>query len=146
MKFLIILPLLNLCTVFNLFAQTAVPENHVTKSVFDAITFNGVTIEQIEQTQGEASLVSSLLGTSSQTSTHFSSSFFFGANSISFRLSSKTMNLGVTPAYVTGLEIQDTSWAMNIQGVDIRVGMHFNEVEELLVGNNIFKRFKACPE
>jgi hypothetical protein len=146
MKFLIILPLLNLFTVFNLLAQTAVPENHVTKIVFDAITFNGVTIEQIEQTQGELSAVSSLLGTPTSTNIHtdfMQIVYYYNNNYFSYTTAYNTMD-GVTLGSIGNLEIQDTSWAMNIQGVDIRVGMHFNEVEELLVGNNILSELKLA--
>lgn len=65
------------------------------------------------------------------------STFTFGQNIISYSYAEQTKDHGTIPGKANGISIRDTNWDMQIQGVQLRVGMHHSEVEELLIGNGV---------
>lgn len=116
--------------------------NVLPNQVFDAITFNGYTIEQLRLTQGDADAVTNLLGSPTHINDGlYSIGFEYGQNGFSFRRPQQT-SLGFVPGYISVVFINNHHWPMVIQGAEVRVGMSVAELEELLIGAGVVQELK----
>jgi hypothetical protein len=102
--------------------------NMISCSEYETITYNGLTIAQIEATDGEASQVQQLWGnyTSVETMDIVAiAKYYYNGNRISFRESE-----------LTGISIQEPNWPITILGKNINVGDTFTELQQRF-GNNL---------
>ena len=91
--------------------------NHLTCDDYEAITFNGKTIEQINATNADPQNVQQLLGNYSSVNElgeNRSRTLYYGENRIGFTYDVQT--------YVTRITITNDQWPVVIQGNTVKVG------------------------
>ncbi|MGM0587839.1 MAG: hypothetical protein ACQETE_05470 [Bacteroidota bacterium] len=92
--------------------------NYITEAQYHAVTFNGITISQLNATNGQSQALQQLLGnTSSVKDGQFTKTFIWGSNKIHFRYDKEDTN-----GKITRLEIKGSSWPVTIKGYSVRVG------------------------
>lgn len=91
-------------------------------SAYDAITYNGQTIDEINATNGNNSSVQSLWGTFSSVEVGlWGKAFLFNSTKVGFNNERNR---------VTRIEINDNQWPIKVLGKEIRVGDPFSELQQ----------------
>lgn len=97
-------------------------KNFISCSSYRAITYNGHTIDQIRQSNGEETQIQQLWGsyTSAETLDIIGlSKYLYNSNRISFR-----------EGRLTGVSINDSNWSVKILGKTVHVGDTFLELKQ----------------
>lgn len=113
--FILLLSTITLCTT-----NAQVRVNLLSKAQYEAITFKGKTIAQINNSKGSSRDMDALFGTPATTKLNeesISKTYIYDGNEILFRYDS-----GFTNGQVTILEITDSHWPVVINGKTIKVG------------------------
>ena len=98
--------------------------NFITKSAYEAISYNGYTISEINATEGnEQAVQQQLWGTPTSVEEQGASSrlFKYGNNRVMFNTDFK---------YATNIIIKDNQWTLTVQGQAIRVGDTFSSLQQ----------------
>lgn len=98
--------------------------NNISCQEYQAITFNGHTIEELNATNGDPEAVKQLMGSPTNVDKDVGSrsrSFTYGSNRISFNYEFD---------YVSGIRIKNNQWPVNIKGHTVKVGDSVAELKQ----------------
>jgi hypothetical protein len=115
-----LIPIFIVLITFAQIAQAQDVVNMLPCDDYEAITFNGKTIEQINATEGDPQQLQQLFGSYSsvdQDGAVLSRTFHYGDNSIHF-----SYKMGYTNGHIRNLEIVNNQWSVVISGNNIKKG------------------------
>ncbi len=104
-------------------------KNMITRSSYNAITYNGYTISQIEATEGNANNLSQLFGNptfiNDDNAIIREFTYVYGTNKVTF--------MG---GELTRIDIKENTWPVTVLGKTIRVGDSFSDMKQKF-GNDL---------
>ena len=114
--------------------------NVITANEFDAITYNGATLAQIEATQGNEQALYGLFGNYSSIDNSNGSSY------VTFYYQNNTINYDYQMNWVVSIAIKSSTWPVVVKGRTIRVGDSIQDLKAKFGANFEVRTSKYGPE